>query len=258
MVVAAPSAAVVAWTNAWLTGHIGLDEAADSIEAETGPNVIGAIPGSDDDEVPLRQGLGDLRVAGMTALRLALPVAGDPLGLPGPAGFNVAALEAGEAITAELPGRPIGLVPQEDRRGSSYVGVRWSVHQAGSATADVPSLAEADHRLTAAVREATDVLGTLDDVAAWGPEISEALTALRESHHREQQGGLAPGYPPRAHRVAALSGRLAVVVDLARQNEGSGLTFDQVQRRTEALRGLDHAVRRARVAAYNSVLDPVR
>lgn len=257
MVAAAPSAALVAWANAWLTGHVGLDEATDAIEGETGPCVVDGIPGAAG-ELPLRQGLGDLRVAGMNALRLALPVAGDPLGLPGPVAFNLAALEAGEAVTVELANRPIGLLPAEDRRGSSYVGVRWTVHQAGAASTDVPSLAEADHQLTTAVREATDALGTLDDVATWRPEVAEALTALRESPHREQPGRLAPGYPPRAHRVAALSGRLAVVVDLARQNEGAGLTADQVRCRTDALRALDRAVRRAQVAAYNSVFDPVR
>jgi hypothetical protein len=58
--------------------------------------------------------------------------------------------------------------------------------------------------------------------------------------------------------VAALAGRLAVVVDLARGTEGATLSATQIRRRTEALRDLDRAVRRAQVAACNSVLDPVR
>jgi hypothetical protein len=259
MPVAAPSASavLVAWGNAWLTGHVGLDDAADAIEDAAGPAVVNGVPGTDGD-VPLRQGLADLRVAGLTALRLALPAAGDPLGLPGPTGFNVTALEAGEAAIAELPQQPLGLVPCEDRRGSSYIGVRWTAYRAVSATPDLPSLAEADHQLTAAVREATDTLDTLDDVATWQPEVADALTAMRESHRREPSDGLAPGYPPRAHRVAALSGRLAVVVELARRHGGAALTGEQGRRRAEALRALDRAVRRARVAAFNSVLDRVR
>lgn len=259
MPVAAPSAsaALVAWGNAWLTGHVGLDDATDAIEEAAGPGVVTGVPGTDG-EVSLREGLGDLRVAGLSALRLALPAAGDPLGLPGPAGFNVTALEAGEAAIAELPGQPLGLVPSEDRRGSSYVGVRWSAHQAVTATPDLPSLAEADHQLSAAVREATDTLDTLDEVAAWRPEIADALTELRDSQARESGDGLAPGYPPRAHRVAALSGRLAAVVELARRHGGVALTVEQERRRAEALRALDRAVRRARVAAFNSVLDRVR
>ena len=244
---AQPSGALVAWGNAWLTGHVGLDEAVDVIEGTAGPHVI--------EEVPLRCGLADLRVAGMMALRLALPVPGDPLGLTGPPGFNAAALEAGAAVVAVLSGRAVGLVPAEDRRGSSYVGVRWTTLEAAVGAPDVPSLPEADRRLTLAVREATDTLLTVDDVSGWRPETAEALSALRSEP--DPSDALAPGYPPRAHRVAALTGRLAVVVDLARGLDGQHLTADQMARRADALRLLDRAVRRARVAAHNSAFDPV-
>jgi hypothetical protein len=256
MHVAQPSTALVAWGNAWLSGHVGLDEAVDAIEQVTGQHVVSGVPG-EPGEVPLRRGLGGLRVAGMTALRLALPAPGDPLGLTGPPELNTAALEAGEAALVALPERPIGLVPAEDRRGSSYVGVRWNVFEARPGTPDVPSLPEADHQLTLALRDATDALMTVEDVSAWRPEMAEALTSLRESHHSDPPGGLAPGYPARAHRVAALAGRLAIVVDLARQVESQGLTAAQLRCRADALRLLDHAVRRARVAAHNSAFDPV-
>jgi hypothetical protein len=247
---AQPSGAMVAWGNAWLTGHVGLDEAADAMERAGGPQVIAA-----DDEVPLRRGLADLRMAGMTALRLALPAPGDPLGLAGPAAFNVAALDAGAAVIAVLDDGAVGLVPAEDRRGSSYVGVRWTLIEAAAGAPDVPLLPEADRGLTLAMREATDVLLTVDDVSDWRPEIAEALSALRDAP--ETSDALAPGYPPRAHRLAALAGRLAVVVDLAQGLEGRHLAADQMRRRAEALRLLDRAVRRARVAAHNSAFDPV-
>ncbi|NEA25493.1 hypothetical protein G3I70_37775, partial [Actinomadura bangladeshensis] len=61
----------------------------------------------------------------------------------------------------------------------------------------------------------------------------------------------------RAHRVAALAGRLSLVVDLARRLDDRGLSADQMTRRGEALRLLDAAVRRALVAACNSAFDPV-
>jgi hypothetical protein len=80
---------------------------------------------------------------------------------------------------------------------------------------------------------------------------------VRESNQGEPAGGLAPGYPARAHRVAALAGRLTVVVELARKVESEGLTAEQMRLRSEALRLLDRAVRRARVAAHNSAFDPV-
>jgi hypothetical protein len=251
-----PSAALVAWGNAWLTGHVGLDEAADALERLGVPHLVTGVPGEGGD-VPLRRGLGALRIAGMSALRLALPAPGDPLGLTGPPSFNTTAIEAGEAVLATVGVQSLGLIPAEDRRGSSYVGTRWTVHETRPGIADAPLLPEADHQLTMAMREATESLLSVDGVLDWRPEVAESLSALRESHAHEQVGGLAPGYPARAHRVAALAGRLAVVVDLARGTEGAGLSAAQVRRRGEALRALDRAVRRARVAACNSVLDPV-
>ncbi|TDC82203.1 hypothetical protein [Actinomadura sp. 7K507] len=247
----AVATALVAWGNAWLTGHIGLDEAVDAVEKNAGPQILGGEPA----EVTLRRGLGDLRVGGMTALRLALPETGDPLGLTGPPGLNSAAIEAGAAVIAVLGDRAFGLVPAEDRRGSSYVGVRWTTHDASPGQPDVPSLPEADRRLTLAMRDATEVLLTVDDFAGVPPEIADALVDLRDPDRGDHP--LAPGYPPRAHRVAALAGRLSLVVDLARQMDDRGLSADQMQRRGEALRLLDGAVRRALVAACNSAFDPV-
>ena len=55
-----------------MCGHVGLDEAADRVQRAAGPQRVA--PG----DVTLRGFLADLRVAGLQALRLALPVAGDP------------------------------------------------------------------------------------------------------------------------------------------------------------------------------------
>ncbi|WP_344594568.1 hypothetical protein [Actinomadura vinacea] len=254
--------ALVAWGNAWLTGHVGLDEGVDAVEKIAGPQIVSgvtfAVAGSGaapPGEVQLRSGLGDLRVHGLSGLRLALPAPGDPLGLTGPPGFNRAAIDAGAAVIAVLPDRTVGLVPAEDRRGSSYVGVRWEAHDTAPGTPDVPALPDADRQLTLAMREATEVLLTVDDVAGVPPEITDTLADLRDPDRGDHP--LAPGYPQRAHRVAALAGRLALVVELARSMDDQGLTADQMRRRAEALRLLDRAVRRARVAACNSAFDPV-
>ena len=247
----AVATALVAWGNAWLTGHVGLDEAVDAVERNAGPQILCGAPA----EVTLRRGLGDLRVGGMTALRLALPRPGDPLGLTGPPALNGAAIEAGSAVDAVLDDRAIGLVPAEDRRGSSYVGVRWTAHDASPGPPDVPSLADADRQLTLAMRDATEALLTVDDFAGVPPEIADALVDLRDPDRGDHP--LAPGYPPRAHRVAALAGRLSLVVDLARRMDDRGLGADQMRRRAEALRLLDGAVRRALVAACNSAFDTV-
>jgi hypothetical protein len=230
------SATLVAWGNAWLAGHVGLDEAVDRLERAAGPQVVS----SEVTETPLRGFLADLRVAGMSALRLALPAAGDPLGLTGPPPLTVAAVDAGQAATAVLPGRCLGLVPGPDHRGSSYSGIRWAVMEAVTAPPDVPSLAEAEHALTAAMLSATDALLSVDGPVKGQPSI------------RAGDDGLAPGYPARAHRVAALGARLASVLRVADER---GLTSGQVAVRSQALRDLDRAVRRARVAAHNAIVE---
>lgn len=226
---------LVAWGNAWLSGHVGLDEAADHVEAADGPVVAG--------DVPLRKYLANLRGGGLREVRLALPAPGDPLGLSGPAAFNSAAVDAGQAAIAVLDDRNLGLVPVPDLRGSSYVGVRLEIHDAGPVRHDLPTLSEAERELSDAIRAATEALTSVDGPAQDRPE-------------RTPRGGeLAPGYPGRAHRVSALATRLAAVLRLADER---GLTSGQVAARATALRELDLAVRRALVAAHHAIFEPVR
>ncbi|WP_326632269.1 hypothetical protein OIE67_45490 [Nonomuraea fuscirosea] len=226
---------LVAWGNAWLSGHVGLDEAADHVEAAGGPVVAS--------DVPLRKYLANLRGGGLREVRLALPAPGDPLGLSGPAAFNSAAVDAGQAAIAVLGDRNLGLVPVPDLRGSSYVGVRLEIHDAGPVRHDLPTLSEAERELSDAIRAATEALTSVDGPAQDRPE-------------RTPRGGeLAPGYPGRAHRVSALATRLAAVLRLADER---GLTSGQVAARATALRELDRAVRRALVAAHHAIFEPVR
>ncbi|MEV1171192.1 hypothetical protein [Nonomuraea sp. NPDC049784] len=227
---------LVAWGNAWLAGHVGLDEAADHVEATGGPAVAG--------DLPLRKYLANLRADGLRELRLALPAPGDPLGLSGPAPFNSAAVDAGQAAIAVLDERNLGLVPTPDLRGSSYVGVRLEVHDSGPVRHDLPSLAEAERELSDAMRSATEALSSVE-----GPAQARPSAVGRGG------GELAPGYPARAHRVATLAARLAGVLPLADER---GLTSGQIAARTAALRELDRAVRRALVAAHHAIFEPLR
>ncbi|GII88426.1 hypothetical protein Ssi03_64160 [Sphaerisporangium siamense] len=208
----------------------------DRLERAAGPHVV-SVEGT---ETPLRVFLAGLRAEGVTGLRLSLPVAGDPLGLTGPPPFTMAAVDAGEAATALLPGGCAGLVPALDRRGSSYTGVLWTAMPASPAPPDVPALAEAEHALTLAMRSATDTLVAVEGPGGGPPSIASGGE------------GLAPGYPARAHRVAALTARLAAVLRLA---DDRGLTAGQIATRGQALRDLDRAVRRARVAAHNAIME---
>ncbi|ASU81921.1 hypothetical protein CDO52_03230 [Nocardiopsis gilva YIM 90087] len=248
---------LVAWGNAWLAGQAGLDDAVDAVERRTGPNTIGTTAAPELPVEPgasLRSTLARLRPLGLSAFRLCLPVPGDPLGLVGAADLNTAAIEAREAVLIRLKDRQIGLVPSEDRRGSSYVGVAWAPYPAADAAPEPMQLAEAEYRLTLAMRESTDLFGRVDDISGWGPEVESALDALRDPA-RAPGDGLAPGYPQRAHRLAAQADRLAVVVRLAERDHrdsGRGLSAAQAAARREALRVLDSAVRRAQVAAYGA------
>jgi len=243
------SATLVAWGNAWLGGHVGLDEAADRVERAGGPQLVAAVDlppgpgygtapagGAADAEIPLRAFLAGLRPAGLRAFRLALPVPGDPLGLTGPAGFNALALDAGQAAIAELPGRCVGLVPARDLRGSSYAGTRWTAVPAAPAVPDLPSLGEAERELREAMRVATEALA-----AVHGPPVDRPQVTQGEV--------LAPGYPARAHRLAALCDLLAAALRAA---DDRGLTATQIATRREVLRDLDRAVRRAWVAAHHA------
>ncbi|ETK34450.1 hypothetical protein [Microbispora sp. ATCC PTA-5024] len=230
------SATLVAWGNAWLAGHVGLDDALDRVERDAGPQVVtdGVA------EITLRVFLMDLRREGLSAFRLSLPVPGDPLGLTGPPAFNGAAIDAGQAAVAVLPGRCTGLLPAVDRRGSSYSGILWTAAEASPTPPDVPSLAEAERDLAAAMRAATDALANVDGPAQGFPSIGDGEYTL------------APGYPGRAHRVGALASRLALALRLADER---GLTSGQVSVRGQALRDLDRAVRRARVAAHHAIVE---
>ncbi|PDP85714.1 hypothetical protein CQJ94_18285 [Glycomyces fuscus] len=251
------SAPLVAWGNAWLSGHVGLDEAVDAVERRGGPNLIGTVPAEGlpfDSGVPLRAALVRLRGLGLSAFRLALPTWGDPLGLVGPKELNQAAVEAREGVLVRLSDRQVGLVPSADRRGSSYVGVSWTPYPANDALPQVPGLAEAEQALKLALIETARAMEDVDDVAPFGPDVHRRLGEL-------DGGGpssLARGYPPRAHRVAEQAARLARVVELAEPSSGRGLTAHQATSRSEGLRRLDAAVRRALVAAHGAIALPDR
>ncbi|WP_159945068.1 MULTISPECIES: hypothetical protein [unclassified Nocardiopsis] len=249
------SAPLVAWGNAWLSGHVGLDDAVDAVERRSGPNLIGTVPPVDlpfDSGVPLRVALVRLRGLGLCAFRLALPAWGDPLGLVGPKELNQAAVEAREGVLVQLADQQLGLVPSADRRGSSYVGVSWTPYPANNAPPQVPGLAEAEQALKLTVIEVARVMEGVDDIASFSPGVHRQLGDLGG----REAPSLAHGYPPRAHRVVAQAERLAKVVELAEPVSGRGMTAQQAAARSEALRRLDAAVRRALVAAHASISLP--
>lgn len=228
------SARFVLWFAAWRDGAVSLDEARDAVVAGDAAHDVTGLGG--DEPVPLILALGVLVGRGATGAGLALPVPGDPLGLAGPAAFNAEALDAEEAVL--LPGAGLGLVPR--RAGA---GVVWEALPAETRR-QVPDPAEADTGLRTALLRATEELARLD-VARWRPEVADELMALR----RSQELPAPPGTSPRALRMIGLATRCRTVVDLALVDDGGAVTALEAERRRAALLPLDHAARRALVAA---------
>jgi hypothetical protein len=253
------SGRLVAWGNAWFAGHTSLDEAASRVCHSDYPHRVTGLP-AEDSPVGLTVALGRLRGMGAGGLRLALPVPGDPLGLPGPPGFNELATEAGEAVLTAGGTEPMGLLPEITAygpEGDRGVEVLWRVYPVDPARlTDVPSLAEAERELTEALRDTIEEL-TRMDVARWRPEAAEAIQAIRE-HGRDADGGLAPGYPARAHRVLALAQRLGAITALARTDAGAACSATEMAARSAVLRPLERSSRRAQLAAYNAISEPSR
>lgn len=249
------SARFVAWVRAWRAGLVPFDELADEIAGDE-EHLVADAPGTWTD-VPLREALPAFAKHHPDTIRLALPVPGDPRGLPGPGPFAGAALLAGEAVVAH----GMGLVPQvrshTSGSGMTFETVLWRVHPlpevAVPAQLGEPCPAEAEADLATALAEATAQLTRLD-VAQWRPELAGALAALRRP---DSATDLPPGFDPRARRLFARASVLDRVLVLAEHAApGGAVNGYEAQQRDAALRPLTTACRRALVAACNAPLRP--
>lgn len=254
------SGRLAAWGNALLAGLVPPDDAAHRIAGEDASHRVVGLPG-ESGPVGLTLALGRLRALGAKGLRVALPVAGHPLGLSGPPEFNEKALDAGEAVLAT--GVALGLVPEVSAagpEGDQHIEVVWRCLPVREAPpADVPSLGEAERELAEALREATEVLSRLN-VAGAGPAAQAALEAYRARAERGREV-LAPGYPPRALRVLELAQRVGALISIAYapggdgKDHGGAVSASEIAARAEALRPVERTARRAQVAAYNAYVE---
>lgn len=240
------SGLLVVWANAWLAGRASYDDVIARVTGDDEPHRVGGLPGSA--EVPLGWALTELRSRRVSALRLVLPVAGDPRGLPAGTDFAADALQAGEGAL----GCGLGFVPTVTLhgapQGSKAVTVHWRAYEVPEPRPDPLSVAEAEHELTGTLRDVASDLARLD-VASWRPEIAEAVASIRATPSMP----LPAGHDPRAARLLAQADRLAAVLRLADADApGGSVTGGEAQRRADLLRPLATAVRRARLAAYNA------
>lgn len=242
----AASVRFTVWTNAMLTGACDPDTAARKILGDdVGHHVSGLAAHPTPATLPVALNL--IRTAGATEAYLALPVAGDPIGLAGPAPFNEAALESGRAVV--VAGASIGLIP-------AYVGpaVQWTVMPATAPPP--PDLGEADRALRLALIDAAESLAALD-VAKWKPEIADALLDIRKIG-RSDGDDLAPGYEPRAVKAAATARRCLAIAEAALEDDGAAITRVDADARRHAVLALASAARRALVAACSPPVPNLR
>lgn len=236
MVFEMPVAGRVAWWGtAFLRGLISPDEYGDAVRADDAAHVFHDPTGPRS----LLEATAAARNAGATGFGAAFPSPGDPYGLAGPAGFSMAATDAGEAVVAlgvrSEPG--IGWVPT--RVGSA---IEWTAYDARRRMP--PDLGDADRMLRRTLLEAADALARLD-VAGWQPEVADALHDLRA-------GAPVPvpqGVPARAADLARRALHLLAVVDLGLESEGGALSAGDIGARRAVLVPLGTAARHALTAA---------
>jgi hypothetical protein len=243
------SGPLAAWTAAWLAGHAASDDVLRAATGSDAPHQVGGLGDFEAELVPLSQVLLAWRRAG-GPVRLALPVAGDVRGVPGPAEFRSAALEVGEAVY----GTDVGIVPTviEHAPSSAPPTVLWQAFAVTAAPPDFIAVADAQYELTTTIRESASALSAAD-VAGWIDDIADALHDARRAG---EQLSLPPGHPPRAVTLIAQAERLQAVLDLAAQDPtGGAIDRTGISARSEALRPLATAVRRARLAGYNALAD---
>ena len=249
------SALLAAWGNAWLAGEVGLAELVERVGVMDDDHTVAGLWV---DELPLEQAVARLRADAVIRLRLVLPAPGDVVGLPGPGPFTAAALTASEGVLAmRADGTGTGLVPTVTAHGTTFDGtvttVLWTAYDVSDVGPDPgPFLHDAEHDLRRGVLECVELLRELD-VARWRPEVAGALQDLRSQARRGIEDDELPGtYSIRARQLLIQARQLAGVLSLATVDAGAAVDTHETQAREQALRGLEHLVRRARVAAYNS------
>lgn len=196
--------------------------------------------------------LAALRRNRATSARLMLPVPGDVRGLgPVRGAFSADALRAGEAVL--VPDAELGVVPVRIADGI----LRWTVHRVAVGRGiDYTGLAEAEHALRGAVREAAATLSALD-IARHRPEVrKEIADTLAGRPHPPWPAGT----PGRVLRVLEQADEVAAILAAAAGEAQSvettsAVSASELAARAAALRPLATAVRAARLAA---VADAVR
>jgi hypothetical protein len=146
---------------------------------------------------------------------LGLPVPGALAPLRGPAPFNSAALEHGEAVVASSAG--LGLVPMQ-----LGPAVQWRVFAAERPLAPA-SPYDAERALNEVIIAAAAALSQLDVAAGQRPAPAAGPM-------------LAPGYSTRQRATAERAARLLAICDAALSHDGASISAFEADRRASQLR----------------------
>ncbi|CAM3238010.1 hypothetical protein NODU109028_05740 [Nocardioides dubius] len=229
------------WFTSWSRGLASPDDLLTHVVADDVAHDVAGLPDAEGATVPLVLALPRLRLLGASA-GLALPVPGAPTGLGGPAEFNRAATEVGEAVVLE--GGGFGLVPF--RAGP---GVVWQL--LGAHRRQLTDLGEAARQLRGTLARTATTLADLD-VARWRPEAADELMNLRHLPHLDAPAGV----PADAVELAARAWQAESIVDLALLDDGGAVSAHEIGARREALSPLARAARTAMVAACSPEVWP--
>jgi hypothetical protein len=226
------------WATAWLRGHVVTDLVVDAVLGDDVTHAVAGLHGlglgGPTGTDTLVGGLARLRAEGALSVGAAFPAEGDPAGLGGPAQFNTAALEAGEAVVTDVG---VGLVPVSVGPATTWVAHRAQRRQ-------LPDVGEADRALRRELAQAASALAELD-VARWRPEVADLLMDLR---HRAPLTA-PPGVPQRCVVLAERATQALEIVEVALVDDGASITAHEADARRTALAGLERTGRRALVAA---------
>lgn len=254
--IALRAALLAAWGTAYLQDSASLELAVAEVERDDEPHLWTCEPTAGPDEIG--DGLAELKADGVSALRLSLPVPGDPLGLSGPVETNLAALAAGEAVVTvgdrgtSWAGPHIcrAIVPSVTAFGTPGDRghcVTWRCMAAASTLPDVPMLGEADRELAQAMREATTALASLNQ-QSWRPSTTQTVGRLRES---ERDLRLPHHVGARADSLVRRAISVLTMLEAAQADDGDAISAHVAHARSASLAPLDRAARRAIVAAVS-------
>lgn len=156
------SALLAVWVNAWCSGAASGDDVMDAMSFANAQRIVVDEPSNRLAQQPQGLLLGltqlGLHPGSGTApgLRVVLPSAGDPRGLPGPKALNIAALDVGEIVVSDH--LRLALLPKSV--GSFSVWVSAQTEDGIAPTAVRPE--QAPSAVRAALHEATLDLQSLD------------------------------------------------------------------------------------------------